>query len=512
MRMNIYRQVVLILSVVSIFLMGIGCSGSARRNASEALHSVITASHTQIQEAQALLSNPAIGELGVAEARALTRAQAVLEAAQTSLAEAIATASAGENAAFDADLGEASMTLGMIQNLRGTCYQRMFYGNVMGMRSELRKARLTVSKMRTVATEMHRPVESMKLLAQRPVKVAAMKAMLAEETENVRKADKAIEANQKAITDLRTQRDAMIAKSEQLKVDASRLPGSGAEAKKLLNQALALSDKANAAEGQMSLRIRKGVEWVSILTEATTGQGYAAASLKDLEALDKRHASAVAGNKKRLEKYLFELKTMQGTLSGYVNGAQERATSASTFAKQSEVLYEQAIQTSKQAEGLLGSVGRAQCLAAQSAIEAQSGDLYRTSAVVAGEIEQFQKSIASTWKLVPYKTLDPLSAEELTAFVEANQEALKLAIQRFNGAIENQKEALGLCDESNRWSFRWSLLAQQHNAASVMELAGQSGETLIQEVRGALPQLEQEAERAGRGQDIATLRRMLGVE
>jgi tetratricopeptide (TPR) repeat protein len=510
LRTNIYRQIVLILGVVSISWMGIGCSGAARRNASETLHKAITASRTQIQEAQALLSNPVIGEVGVAEALALSDAQSVLEATQSALVKSIARASEGENTAFDADLGEASMTLGMIQNIRGTCYQRMFYGNVMAMRSALREARLTVSKMRTVAGEMYRPVESMKLLAQRPVNVAAMKAMLAEETENIRTAKNAIAANLKASEKLRTKRDAMRTKSEQLKIDSSRLRDP--EATKVLNKALALSNKADAVEKEMSILIRKGVEWVSVLVEATTGQSYASLSLKDLDELEKGQASAMAGNKKRLERYLFELKTMQGTLSEYVKIAEERATSASKFAKQGEGLYEQAIQTSKQAEGLLGSVGRAQCLAAQSAIEAQSGDLYRTSAVVAGEIQQFQKSLASTWKLVPYKTLDPLSAVELTAFVEANQNALELAIQRFNGAIEKQKEALGLCDESNRWSFRWSLLAQQHNAASAMELAGQSGELLIQEVRRDLPQLEQEAEMAGRGQDIRTLRRMLGVK
>jgi hypothetical protein len=175
-------------------------------------------------------------------------------------------------------------------------------------------------------------------------------------------------------------------------------------------------------------------------------------------------------------------------------------------------LYEQAIKTAKQAEGLLGSAGRAQCLAAQSAIEAQSGDLYRWSAVVSGEIQQFQKSVASVWQLVPYKKPEALPAAELTSYVEANQDALELAIQRFSGAIEKQKEALGLCSDANRWSFRWSLLTQQLNAASAMELAGRSGEGLIQEVRGDMAQLEQEAEMAGRAQDIHTLRRMLGVK
>jgi hypothetical protein len=342
LRMNIYRQIVL-LGVVSVSLMGIGCSGNSRRTASETLHRSITAARTQIQEAQALLSNPVIGEVGVAEARAISDAQSLLEATQTALTQAIETASAGGNAAFDADLGEASMTLAVIQTLQGKCYQRMSYGNVMAIRSELRKARLTVSKMRTVASEMHLPVEKMKLLAARPVKLAAMKAMLAEETENIRKANDAIAVNQKAIGLLRTERDATLAKSEKCKADASKLQG--AEATKVLNKGLALSTKADAIEKEMSLLIRKGVEWVSALAEATTGRSYASVSLKDMEALERQQASDVAGNRKRLERSLFELKTMQGTLAGTVKNAQERVASASKYAEQSEALYEQAIQT-----------------------------------------------------------------------------------------------------------------------------------------------------------------------
>jgi hypothetical protein len=510
LRTNNCRQAVLMLGVVSMTLMGIGCSGAARRNASEALHSAITASRGQIQEAQALLSNPVIGEVGIAEAKALTRAQSILETTQESLSKAISAASDGENGAFDADLGEASMTLGMIQRLRGQCYQRMSYVNVMAMRSELSKGRQALSKMRTVANKMHRPVESLKLLAQRPVKTAEMKATLAEETENRREANAAIDANKKVITNLRTNRDAMIAKSEQCKVAASRLRGP--EAQKLLNQGLALSDKVNGIEKELSLLIGKGVALVSELAEATRGRTYAAASLKELEVLKKRQAAAGAADTKSLEQYLSEFKTEKGTLAECIQGAQERVVASSKYAKQGESLYEQAIKTAKQAEGLLGSAGRAQCLAAQSAIEAQSGDLYRSSAVVSGEIQQFQKSVASVWQLVPYKKPEALPAAELTSYVEANQDALELAIQRFSGAIEKQKEALGLCSDANRWSFRWSLLTQQLNTASVMELAGRSGEGLIQEVRGDMAQLEQEAEMAGRGQDIHTLRRMLGVK
>ena len=199
MRTNIYRQVVLMLGVVSIALMGIGCSGAARRNASESLNQAIAASSGQAEEAQALLSNPVIGEVGVAETRAITSAQALLESAEASLTEAISTASSGEDTAFDADLGEASMTLARIQNLRGLCYQRMSAGNAAAIRSELRKARQTVSRMQTVANQMYRPVASLELLSNRPVKTAKMRAMLTEETENVRKTNAAIDANDKAI-------------------------------------------------------------------------------------------------------------------------------------------------------------------------------------------------------------------------------------------------------------------------------------------------------------------------
>lgn len=508
MRTNNCRQAVLMLGVVSMTLMGIGCSGAARRNASETLQESITASRGQIQEAQAMLSNPVIGEVGIAEAKALTRAQSILETTQESLSKAISAASDGENGAFDADLGEASMTLGMIQRLRGQCYQRMSYGSVMAMRSELGKGSRALSKMRTVANKMHGPVESLKLLSERAVTTAEMKATLAEEAENVRKTNAAIDANKKVITNLRTKRDVMIAKSEQCKVGASRLRGP--EAQKLLNKGLALSDKVNGIEKELSLRTGNGVALVSKLAEATRGRTYAAASLKELESLKKRQASARAANTKNLEQYLFEFKTLKGTLAECIKVAEERVVASSKYAKQGESLYEQAIKTVKQAEGLLGSGGRAQCLAAQAAIEAQSGDLYRSSAVVSGEIQQFQKSVASAWQLVPYKKPEALSATELTSYVEANQDALELAIQRLSGAIEKQKEALSLCSDANRWSFRWSLLTQQLNTASAMELAGQSGETLIQEVRGAMAQLEQEAEMAGRGQDIHTLRRMLG--
>ena len=495
------------LGVVSMTLMGIGCSGAARRNASESLNQAIAASSGQAEEAQALLSNPVIGEVGVAETRAITSAQALLKSAEASLTEAISTARSGADTPFDADLGEASMTLARIQNLRGLSYQRMSSENATAIRSELRRARQAVSRMRTVANQMYRPVASLELLSNRPVKTAKMRAMLAEETLNVSKTNAAIDANDKAITVLRTQRDAMFTKSEQCKIAGSRLKGP--EAQKLLNQGLALSKKAGETEKDISRRIREGVAMVSVLAEATTARTYASASLKHLEALKNRQAAAVATNKKELGRQLLKFKTLKGTLSDQLGVVQERAKAASECAKQGESFYEQAIQTSKQAEGLLGSSGRLRCLAVQSAIEAQSGDLYRASGVLAKEIQQFQESVASTWKLVPYKKPESLPVVELTTYVEANQDAFKLAIQRLDSAIEKQKEALGLCSQSNQWSFRWSLLTQQLNAAAVRKLAGQSGESIIQEVRGDLSQLEQEAEMAGRGQDIQTLRRML---